>query len=622
MKPTLCGYCVELPERQRAQAAKLSRCPLCKAELGVTSAGRHFRIGADAPCRRGGLIAVLAASVACLAVVAWLALRPAPVEEPQFTLPPPPAPIAVPQPLIEVPDAPADVARAKRFAEGVRAPEPRVKPRPGTIDAAPERMDVAMVPDPVAVPPAPTPPPTSYVKPFYTFPDNERLAAAARHELTRAPEIVLALPPARPSPREATGFRKEENDPVFMKLANEQIAKLVSDIEKKNGKEPDGFVRSLLEERGDLKGLPFRLGKTCQLASDQARTLAEAAFAIRSALGRPTRTTRVPNTRVNTSEFDSPYSFWNQLANEPLGKSSANIQDQVAALALLPGLLQILGPEDPSFRTGLVGRYREWKRPEVTAALARLAVFDPDGAVRSSALHVLETRSAADYTDVLLQALRYPWAPIAQRAADAMVALERRDLIPNLLDELNAPDPSAPSEQEVKGKKVLVVRELVRINHHRNCLLCHAPANGIATRRSRSPEVPIGAVPSPAEPLPPPLSAAYYDDRDSVARVRADVTYLRQDFSVLLPVENAAPWPQLQRFDFLVRTREATPSEVKAWQQQRNRPVPLSPHRQAVMSALNRLTGIDAGPSPEAWRHAMNAARSWQAPPGRLDCRK
>ena len=30
--------------------------------------------------------------------------------------------------------------------------------------------------------------------------------------------------------------------------------------------------------------------------------------------------------------------------------------------------------------------------------------------------------------------------------------------------------------KEMEGKKVPVVREMVRINHHRNCLLCHAPA--------------------------------------------------------------------------------------------------------------------------------------------------
>ena len=42
---TPCGYCVDLPEKGRSAAGQVKRCPLCKAELGVTTAGQHFRIG-------------------------------------------------------------------------------------------------------------------------------------------------------------------------------------------------------------------------------------------------------------------------------------------------------------------------------------------------------------------------------------------------------------------------------------------------------------------------------------------------------------------------------------------------------------------------------------------------
>ena len=42
---------------------------------------------------------------------------------------------------------------------------------------------------------------------------------------------------------------------------------------------------------------------------------------------------------------------------------------------------------------------------------------------------------------------------------------------------LDDPDPRAPVVWEENKKRVQEVRELVRVNHHRNCLLCHAPAN-------------------------------------------------------------------------------------------------------------------------------------------------
>jgi hypothetical protein len=123
---------------------------------------------------------------------------------------------------------------------------------------------------------------------------------------------------------------------------------------------------------------------------------------------------------------------------------------------------------------------------------------------------------------------------------------------------------------------------LVHINHLRNCLLCHAP--------SFSQDDPIaGLVPIPGEPLPD-----FYSDERTANHllVRADVVYLRQDFSLLLDVDHAAPWPTQQRFDFLVRTRELTHEEARAHcesdqQSQRN------PQREAVRFALGELTGKD-----------------------------
>lgn len=88
--------------------------------------------------------------------------------------------------------------------------------------------------------------------------------------------------------------------------------------------------------------------------------------------------------------------------------------------------------------------------------------------------------------------------------------------------------------------------------------------------------------------------------------VRVDVTYLRQDFSVMLPVEDAAPWPDFQRFDFLVRTRSMTATEAAAL---RRRLQPgsagiFSPYQQAVLYGLREMTGLEATSAAE-WRRLL-----------------
>ena len=107
---------------------------------------------------------------------------------------------------------------------------------------------------------------------------------------------------------------------------------------------------------------------------------------------------------------------------------------------------------------------------------------------------------------------------------------------------------------------------------------------------------------SPQSPLPSP-SEGYSNSIPDIL-VRLDVTYLRQDFSLLQPVADAHPWPEMQRFDFLVRTRVLTPKEADAL------PTPkkgvLSPYQRVTLAALRELTGRDAAPTPEAWRQLLD----------------
>jgi hypothetical protein len=149
------------------------------------------------------------------------------------------------------------------------------------------------------------------------------------------------------------------------------------------------------------------------------------------------------------------------------------------------------------------------------------------------------------------------------------------------------------------------VREVVKLNHHRSCLLCHAPVSPIDSLTAS--KVVLAEIPSSAQPLPS-QSMGYKSKLSSIQlAIRVDVTYLRQDFSLLQPVENAAPWPELQRFDYLVREREVGVKEVEAYQEwlAKQGPSYLSPNHRATLSALRELTGRDAAPTAEAWRKVL-----------------
>jgi hypothetical protein len=70
------------------------------------------------------------------------------------------------------------------------------------------------------------------------------------------------------------------------------------------------------------------------------------------------------------------------------------------------------------------------------------------------------------------------------------------------------------------------------------------------------------------------------------------------------PVADANPWPEMQRFDYLVRNRVITDEEAKAF------PAPktgvLSPYQRYALAALRELTGRDTAPTPEAWRKLLD----------------
>jgi hypothetical protein len=93
--------------------------------------------------------------------------------------------------------------------------------------------------------------------------------------------------------------------------------------------------------------------------------------------------------------------------------------------------------------------------------------------------------------------------------------------------------------------------------------------------------------------------------------IRADITFLRQDFSVqlpaikIVPVQGVAP---ALRFDFLVRTRRLTKAEVARLQEPQEEA--SYPQREAVLFALRELTGQNPGHATEDWVRLFPTART------------
>jgi hypothetical protein len=228
----------------------------------------------------------------------------------------------------------------------------------------------------------------------------------------------------------------------------------------------------------------------------------------------------------------------------------------------------MLQVEAADVRMLLVDLARESEGKAATEALARRAVFDLAPEVRGAAIEALKKRSRAEARPVLLAGLRHPWAPAAEHAADALVELTDRDAVPALEKQRDLPDPSLPYREGGKW----YVRELVKVNHLRNCLLCHAPSFN-----ARDPV--RGFIPVPGEAIP----EVYYA-RGRGSFVRADVTYFKQDFSLMHDVADHGAWPQMQRFDYLVRKRVvADPAAAR-------RAAPESAHHLALERALNYLS--------------------------------
>lgn len=402
--------------------------------------------------------------------------------------------------------------------------------------------------------------------------------------LADVPEVALEDP--TPAGRADEGFEK--------------VAALVEKINHVNKGKTDNYVEALVSQRSDLRGLPFVMGDACRLSPERGQNFVNELAHLRQAMANP----------------------GNLAGALPAAAGTPDL----ARHARIAALVQVTGPEGAQLGQQCVKYLASLKHADANKALANLAIFAEEEPIRTDALAALAECREQAVTDILVAGLSYPWPAVAQRAADAIVKLKRQDLIPQLVSVLDRADPRAPAVSEKAGKQVHTVRELVRINHLRNCLLCHSPADqakaaaqlrglqaaALETRggmgRGGFVNTLTAPVALPNQALPTPTPSGGYGQftiPDILASI--DVTYLRQDFSVKLNVGNAKPWPDAQRFDFLVRTREVTTEEADAYRKlvQAAREGDLSPYQRAAVASLRELTGKDAAPNAAAWRQAL-----------------
>ena len=145
----------------------------------------------------------------------------------------------------------------------------------------------------------------------------------------------------------------------------------------------------------------------------------------------------------------------------------------------------------------------------MTKSLVKLAVFDPDD---MNGKRVIGSSDGALAGTPAASSRRRSGFRGASRAAAAIVRLNAKQAIPSLINFLDEPDPAAPLFVLERKHSGFAVRELVRINHNRNCQLCHVAVD----RNDRSdPGQVVATVPSPAEPLPPSISQQYYGSHGS-----------------------------------------------------------------------------------------------------------
>jgi sugar lactone lactonase YvrE len=517
------------------------------------------------------LIAGVACGAAALLGVIALAWALIPSKHAQ------PDPLAGLQEIVPTPEQvkPADNPPSPRDSV------PPLKITPEETDTPAPPAPVKVSPPPVAVTPPALPPQPPQEKPTVPPPAAEKPKPKTivvkrrsddteedlRRQIVKAPELRL----------DQAANRAESHRVVSLAQAAHAEGRRIE------------VLATLLHDRPDLSGLPFRMGEECHLSPAGGDHLQAGSVALRAHLA----TAATPANFGGGVIGRRPVVFDGDHRPDPVRlhtilAGDGDRHNKWLKAEAIPALQQLLMAENEAIREVLVEQLAGMEGSKGSVALAQRAVFDLHPGVRKFAIEALAKRPVEEYRQTLLDGFRHPWQPVVDHAAEAVVALKVTDAIPSVLAMLDQPTSDQPSTRP--GKEGLYVKEMVRINHFRNCILCHAISFNTEDKVR-------GLVPRTDQPLGS-VGGGYGGGTGTF--IRADVTYLKQDFSVPLEVKNPGVWPGVQRFDFMVRERPATVAEIKTLKPEEPRPV--SEYQKTLFFTLRGLTGKDPGPSPEDWK--------------------
>ena len=582
-----CLFCQKLPEITRPRKGKRGKCPLCKGEL-LESDGTSYRLTGE--LSPAGFPKWPVASL--LILVGALVFLRGTLFGNNSSSRQPKEPFSVDVVITRTHSLPtepiASVANEPRRKAAVSLPiNVAPKPAPTDLFVLKARAKPALSPLAMRVKGSSA---TSEMLALAKCPVPSFSEKELQMVLLQVPEVGL------------DGKLADE-----LRIAHASTEDLLSIVQRQKEKakepnpvDPHHFLAELRKKQPWLSELPVRQGKDCQLVPKSSKDFGMYSLSVRCAMQAPQI-----ESLSNSSLPMNPDAFWYNL--ERISKSRPRSFTDTASAgscdwhdpAALRALGQILAIAETPFRISLMEHLGKTPAKIASIDLAKAALFDLNKDVRQAALAVLKSRPRKDFVPVLLEGFRYPWGPAAHHAAVALAELNAKETIPDLVDLLDSPDPGMPVP--AKSGKQFLVRELVRINHHANCLLCHVPSKSVFDPAR-------GPVPVPGKPLP---SIADYFERGQTF-VRADVTYLRQDFSAKLYVKDHDAWPAEQRYDFLVRSRMLKKEEAQKYRAPAN-----SEHKNAVRYALQALTGKDAGLSASSWRQALAMTKrqtNWRSP--------
>ena len=365
--------------------------------------------------------------------------------------------------------------------------------------------------------------------------------------------------------------------------------------------DPAELLSTRLSKRKDIQALPLTTDDQCRANAEEARVIRSVSTNLGRLISEASRRIRAV-TLPNSGDGAALRHMMNK------GRQDRALQ-QLRALVNSDSHPQYLKTTDQIFQTQqrqdrleVINTLKEADNSTAINLLAKRGKYDLSADVRMAATNALAEFPRDQYRAEFLAGLKYPWHVVAQHSAEALVRLDDKKAIPELVEMLDLPNPIAPVEVE---QDKYVQPTLVAINHMQNCLLCHAPSlsrNDIAT----------GLVPNWDSPVP----VQYYQDRrPGFVFVRADITYLRQDFSVVQPVANHGLWPSKQRFDYVVQ--QTALDRAKADRTKKKIAKAKNLNREAIIFALRKLSGLSPKDnSSESWKailETQNAALLAQA---------